>query len=47
MPGPDDFDALARLGIAAGVLTAPATGSASTHQHDQQQPASRRPMAWA
>ncbi len=28
--GPDDFDALSRLGIAAGVLTAPATGSAST-----------------
>jgi hypothetical protein len=28
--GPKDFDALARLGIAAGVLTAPATGSAST-----------------
>jgi hypothetical protein len=27
--GPDDFDALARLGITAGVLTAPATGSAS------------------
>ncbi len=28
--GPADFDALARLGIAAGVLTAPASGSAST-----------------
>ncbi|HKX64808.1 MAG TPA: hypothetical protein VJM78_05820 [Rhizomicrobium sp.] len=28
--GPKDFDALARLGIAAGVLTAPAKGSTST-----------------
>ncbi len=28
--GPDDFDALSRLGLAAGVLTAPAKGSAST-----------------
>jgi trimeric autotransporter adhesin len=28
--GPGDFDALARLGIAAGTLSAPATGSAST-----------------
>jgi len=28
--GPKDFDALSRLGIAAGVLTAPATGSTST-----------------
>jgi hypothetical protein len=28
--GPQDFDALSRLGLAAGVLTAPATGSAST-----------------
>jgi hypothetical protein len=28
--GPADFDALARLGIAAGALTAPASGSAST-----------------
>jgi hypothetical protein len=28
--GPKDFDALSRLGIAAGVLTAPAKGSAST-----------------
>src|SRR5262249_42625391 len=28
--GPDDSDALARLGISAGVLTAPATGSKST-----------------
>jgi hypothetical protein len=28
--GPGNFDALSRLGIAAGVLTAPATGSAST-----------------
>jgi hypothetical protein len=28
--GPGDFDALSRLGITAGVLTAPATGSAST-----------------
>ena len=28
--GPSDFDALSRLGIAAGVLSAPATGSAST-----------------
>jgi hypothetical protein len=29
-PGPTNFDALSRLGIASGVLTAPATGSAST-----------------
>ena len=29
-PGPRDFDALSRLGISAGVLTAPANGSAST-----------------
>jgi hypothetical protein len=28
--GPQNFDALSRLGIAAGVLSAPATGSAST-----------------
>jgi hypothetical protein len=28
--GPTNFDALSRLGIAAGVLTAPATGSTST-----------------
>jgi len=28
--GPDDSDALARLGLTPGVLTAPATGSAST-----------------
>ena len=28
--GPTNFDALSRLGIAAGVLTAPATGSGST-----------------
>jgi len=28
--GPGDFDALSRLGITAGVLTAPASGSAST-----------------
>src|SRR6185369_1170961 len=28
--GPKDFDALGRLGIAAGVLTAPAKGSTST-----------------
>ncbi len=28
--GPTDFDALARLGLPAGVLTAPATGSTST-----------------
>ncbi|HWY65257.1 MAG TPA: hypothetical protein VNX61_08580, partial [Rhizomicrobium sp.] len=28
--GPGDFDALSRLGLAAGVLTAPASGSAST-----------------
>ena len=28
--GPDDFDALARLGNAAGTLSAPATGSASS-----------------
>jgi len=28
--GPQDFDALSRLGIAAGVLTAPAKGTAST-----------------
>ena len=28
--GPGDFDALSRLGLSAGVLTAPATGSAST-----------------
>ncbi len=28
--GPGDFDALARLGITAGVLTAPATGSAAS-----------------
>jgi hypothetical protein len=33
--GPKDFDALARLGIAAGVLTAPATGSASTTSTNQ------------
>jgi len=28
--GPGDFDALSRLGLSAGVLTAPASGSAST-----------------
>jgi hypothetical protein len=28
--GPSDFDALSRLGIASGVLSAPATGSTST-----------------
>ena len=28
--GPSDFDALSRLGIASGVLSAPATGSATT-----------------
>ena len=31
--GPKDFDALARLGIAAGVLTAPAKGS-DQHRRD-------------
>ena len=31
--GPADFDALARLGIAAGVISAPAANW-STHQHD-------------
>jgi len=33
--GPGDFDALSRLGIAAGVLTAPATGSTSTTTNTQ------------
>ena len=36
--GPANFDALARLGIAAGVLSAPATGKHQhQHQHDQHQ----------
>jgi hypothetical protein len=34
--GPKDFDALSRLGIAAGVLTAPAKGSASTTSTSKQ-----------
>ena len=49
--GPADFDALSRLGITAGMLSAPATGSASTTTSTSSTtspaPQRRRLMAWA